>query len=84
MIFNKTLLPGLFEIELEKRQDDRGFFARFFCVNEYKDHGLEGKIVQQAGAGAGGSKEGTLYCGNYGQRVGESDSFIRTTPIQDG
>src|SRR3990172_2706622 len=46
MIFNKTPLPGLYEIELEKREDERGFFARFFCVNEYKNHGLEAKIVQ--------------------------------------
>jgi dTDP-4-dehydrorhamnose 3,5-epimerase len=46
MLFNKTPLPGLYEIELEKREDERGFFARFFCVNEYKDHGLENKIVQ--------------------------------------
>ncbi|MGB6839086.1 MAG: dTDP-4-dehydrorhamnose 3,5-epimerase [Microgenomates group bacterium] len=46
MIFNKTPLAGLYEIELEKRQDERGFFARFFCVNEYKDRSLENKIVQ--------------------------------------
>lgn len=46
MIFNKTKLLGLYEIELEKREDDRGFFARFFCVNEYNDQGLENKIVQ--------------------------------------
>jgi dTDP-4-dehydrorhamnose 3,5-epimerase len=46
MLFNKAPLPGLYEIELEKREDERGFFARFFCVNEYKEHSLENKIVQ--------------------------------------
>ena len=46
MVFNKTPLPGLYEVELEKREDERGFFARFFDVNEYKKLGLESKIVQ--------------------------------------
>lgn len=46
MIFQETELKGLFKIDLEKREDDRGFFARFYCENQYKDHGLEGKIVQ--------------------------------------
>jgi len=46
MVFNKTPLHGLYEIELEKREDDRGFFARFFDVNEYKKLGLESEIVQ--------------------------------------
>ena len=46
MFFNKTPLPGLYEIELEKREDDRGFFARFFDLKEYEELGLECKIVQ--------------------------------------
>ena len=35
MIFTETKLPGAFVIDLERREDDRGFFARTFCVNEY-------------------------------------------------
>lgn len=46
MIFNKTPLPGAYTIDLEKRGDDRGFFARFFCVNEFKQHELETNFVQ--------------------------------------
>jgi dTDP-4-dehydrorhamnose 3,5-epimerase len=46
MIFNKTSLEGSYTIELEKRGDDRGFFARFFCVNEFEKYGLDNKIVQ--------------------------------------
>jgi dTDP-4-dehydrorhamnose 3,5-epimerase len=46
MKFIETELPGLFKIELEKRGDDRGFFARFFCVNEYKEQGLDSNVVQ--------------------------------------
>jgi dTDP-4-dehydrorhamnose 3,5-epimerase len=46
MRFLPTALPGAYTIELEKRGDDRGFFARFFCSNEYAAHGLDGRIVQ--------------------------------------
>lgn len=46
MKFFETPLKGAFTIELEKREDDRGFFARTFCVDEFKNAGLETKIVQ--------------------------------------
>jgi dTDP-4-dehydrorhamnose 3,5-epimerase len=40
MKFSKTTLPGVFLIELELRQDDRGFLARTYCENEFAEHGL--------------------------------------------
>jgi dTDP-4-dehydrorhamnose 3,5-epimerase len=46
MKFRETPLPGAYVIELEKRGDDRGFFARFFCQEEFQRHGLETNIVQ--------------------------------------
>jgi dTDP-4-dehydrorhamnose 3,5-epimerase len=46
MKFTETPLKGAFVIELEKRGDDRGFFARFFCEREYQAHGLNNQIVQ--------------------------------------
>src|SRR5271166_2293745 len=46
MKFIETPLKGAFVIELEKRGDDRGFFARFFCEREYGQHGLNHEIVQ--------------------------------------
>ena len=46
MIFNETLLKGAYTIELEKRGDERGFFARFFCIKEFEALNLENKIVQ--------------------------------------
>jgi dTDP-4-dehydrorhamnose 3,5-epimerase len=46
MQFNETRLPGAFVIELEKRGDKRGFFARFFCDREFAKHGLERRFVQ--------------------------------------
>jgi dTDP-4-dehydrorhamnose 3,5-epimerase len=46
MIFNETVLAGAFIIELERREDDRGFFARTFCQKEFADHGLKTTIAQ--------------------------------------
>ncbi len=46
MIFTETPLPGAWLIDLEKRGDDRGFFARAFCVNEFGKHGLATQFVQ--------------------------------------
>ena len=46
MIFTETRLKGAFIIELERREDNRGFFARAFCQNEFKAHGLKPVIAQ--------------------------------------
>lgn len=46
MIFTETKLSGAFIIDLEKRGDSRGFFARSFCQDEFERHGLVNKVVQ--------------------------------------
>lgn len=46
MIFTETKLKGAFIIDLERREDPRGFFARAFCQNEFKAHGLKPVIAQ--------------------------------------
>lgn len=46
MKFVETPLPGAYVIELEKREDERGFFARFFCEREFGARGLETRFVQ--------------------------------------
>ena len=46
MIFTETTLSGAFIIDVERREDDRGFFARAFCQNEFTDHGLKPLIAQ--------------------------------------
>lgn len=46
MIFTKTKIPGVFEIELETKADERGFFARTWCVSEFRAHGLNTKLIQ--------------------------------------
>jgi dTDP-4-dehydrorhamnose 3,5-epimerase len=46
VIFTETKLAGAFVIDLERREDDRGFFARAFCQNEFAEHGLKPVIAQ--------------------------------------
>ncbi len=46
MKFHETPLDGAYLIELERRGDDRGFFARFFCEKEFGGQGLETRFVQ--------------------------------------
>ena len=46
MIFQETRLPGAFFIDLERREDVRGFFARAFCAKEFDAHGLRSRMVQ--------------------------------------
>ena len=49
MIFLETKLKGAFIIEMEPREDSRGFFARTFCRNEFEEHGLNPFIAQANG-----------------------------------
>jgi dTDP-4-dehydrorhamnose 3,5-epimerase len=46
MMFRETRLNGLFEIDLEPREDERGFFARSYCRREFLAHGLNPRVVQ--------------------------------------
>ena len=46
MKFHETPLNGAYLIELERRGDDRGFFARFFCEKEFDAAGAETRFVQ--------------------------------------
>jgi len=39
-------LKGAFIIDIERREDSRGFFARGFCQHEFEAHGLKPMIAQ--------------------------------------
>jgi dTDP-4-dehydrorhamnose 3,5-epimerase len=58
MIFTETKLQGAFIIDLERREDDRGFFARTFCQNEFGEYGLK-PVIAQANI-ASNLRKGTL------------------------
>lgn len=46
MKFHPTPLGGAYTVELERRGDERGFFARVFCQEEFGKAGLSRNFVQ--------------------------------------
>ncbi len=46
MIFDPLPLQGAYEIRLNRREDERGFFARTYCDAEFASHGLNTTWVQ--------------------------------------
>jgi len=46
MIFKNTAFEDVFVIEIERREDERGFFARSWCQREAEAHGLASRVVQ--------------------------------------
>jgi dTDP-4-dehydrorhamnose 3,5-epimerase len=46
MLFTETKLKGAFIIDIAPRQDERGFFARSWCADEFEKHGLNPRLAQ--------------------------------------
>jgi dTDP-4-dehydrorhamnose 3,5-epimerase len=46
MIFTETKLKGAFIIDIDRKEDSRGFFARVFCQKEFEANGLKPIIAQ--------------------------------------
>ena len=46
MIFVERKLKGVFIIEPERKEDERGFFARTWCQTEFEKHGMDARLVQ--------------------------------------
>lgn len=46
MKFEETPLPGVFVIDLERHEDERGWFARAWCREEFAAHGLPVELLQ--------------------------------------
>jgi dTDP-4-dehydrorhamnose 3,5-epimerase len=46
MIFTPARLAGAYLVDLEPRRDERGFFARTWCQEEFEAQGLSGRLVQ--------------------------------------
>ena len=58
MIFSPTEIAGVWIIDLEKRIDERGFFARTWCHREFQRRGTLGheRIVRPIKQSSPGSK----------------------------
>jgi dTDP-4-dehydrorhamnose 3,5-epimerase len=77
VIFRETKLRGAYVIELEPIEDDRGFFARTFCKNEFDKYSLNPRIVQ---CNVSFSKtKGTLRGLHYQAKPYEEAKMVRCT-----
>ena len=45
-MLRETTLPGAFVIDLQKHEDERGFFARCWCRKEFEAYRLDPRTVQ--------------------------------------
>ena len=46
MLFVETAIRGAFILEPERLEDERGFFARTWSMDEFEKHGLNPRLVQ--------------------------------------
>lgn len=77
MIFSETKLPGAVVIDIEKRGDQRGFFARGWCQREFEAQGLTARVVQ-ANISVSHAK-GTLRGMHYQAAPYEEAKVVRCT-----
>ncbi|MBD2359712.1 dTDP-4-dehydrorhamnose 3,5-epimerase [Anabaena sp. UHCC 0399] len=75
MIFTTTELKDAFIIDLEEKSDNRGFFARTFCAQEFAAHGLK-PVVSQCNLSYNYQK-GTLRGMHYQLKPAAETKLIR-------
>ena len=46
MIFTETEIPGAYTIDIDPREDERGFFARAWCAEEFAQYDLVTRVAQ--------------------------------------
>lgn len=77
MIFTETKLKGAFVIDLERRTDERGFFARVFCQREFQERGLK-PVIAQASV-ASNPRKGTLRGMHFQYPPAAETKIVRCT-----
>ncbi len=77
MKYLETPLKGTFVLELERLEDERGFFARSWCKAEFESRGLYSNIVQCNVSF--NRKKGTLRGMHYQVKPHEEAKLVRCT-----
>lgn len=77
MIFTETKLKGAYIIELEKYEDERGFFARSFDSKIFEEHGLNPNVLQCNVSS--NNKKGTIRGMHYQIKPYQEAKFLRVT-----
>lgn len=77
MIYTQTKLPGVYQLDLERFDDNRGFFAPSFSASEFAEHGMASIFVESniSYSKSAGTLRGMHYQGSpHGQ-----DKLVRCT-----
>lgn len=77
MIFTETKLQGAFILDIDRREDNRGFFARAFCQREFEEHGLR-PVIAQANI-AFNKKKGTMRGMHFQFPPSAENKLVRCT-----
>jgi dTDP-4-dehydrorhamnose 3,5-epimerase len=77
VIFTELKLKDAFQVDLEKLEDERGFFARTWCQREFETHGLNPRLVQCNLSF--NKKRGTLRGMHYQAAPHEEAKLVRCT-----
>ncbi len=77
MIFTETKLKGAFIIDPERHEDERGFFARTWCEQQFARHGLNLRLVQCSISF--NKRKGTLRGMHYQAKPHEEARLVRCT-----
>jgi dTDP-4-dehydrorhamnose 3,5-epimerase len=77
MIFTETRLKGAFIIDLDRKKDERGFFARAFCQKEFRERGLTPTIAQANLAS--NAKKGTVRGMHFQYPPAAESKLVRCT-----
>lgn len=77
MIFSETKLKGAFIIDIDRKEDERGYFARAFCQKEFREHGLQ-SVIAQANV-ASNARRGTLRGMHFQYPPAAESKLVRCT-----
>jgi dTDP-4-dehydrorhamnose 3,5-epimerase len=77
LIFTETKLKGAFVIEPVPVADERGFFARTWCRQEFESHGLCSRLAQSSISF--NKRRGTLRGMHYQSAPNEEAKLVRCT-----
>jgi dTDP-4-dehydrorhamnose 3,5-epimerase len=77
MIFQETTLRGAYLVDIQRLEDERGFFARAWCQREFEAHGLNPRLAQCNISF--NHKKGTLRGMHYQAAPFEEAKLVRCT-----
>ncbi|HZQ18234.1 MAG TPA: dTDP-4-dehydrorhamnose 3,5-epimerase [Terriglobales bacterium] len=77
MIFLETTIHGVVLIGLDRKTDERGFFARSWCESEFAEHGLNARLAQCNISY--NDKKGTLRGIHYQEQPNQEAKLVRCT-----